>query len=266
MHALVVGGGGLVGSAFARAFAARGTPCVSVGRGDMAGVSGARCGLLVLCCGNPHKGRANADPAADFAASVAPIAHYVHAVRATRTVLVSSVDVYPDPGSLAGTDEDAPLDVRRMSPYGFHKYLAELCVLRFAPRPLVLRVPALVGPGLRKNAIFDHLAQRPLFVAGASRLNVLHTDDLAAHTLRLVERGVEGVLNLGATAGLAIDDLPGLTGLPNTFGPDAASHVQHYELAVARAGAHVGLCDSATAVRRHAAELATAAAVPAAVG
>ncbi|HWE25862.1 MAG TPA: pyridine nucleotide transhydrogenase, partial [Myxococcales bacterium] len=62
---------------------------------------------------------------------------------------VSTVDVFDHP---AGVDESAPADARQ--PYGTHRRLLEaLCAHEFST--LILRLPALFGPGLKKNALFD---------------------------------------------------------------------------------------------------------------
>jgi nucleoside-diphosphate-sugar epimerase len=106
-----------------------------------------------------------------------------------RYILLSSCDVYPDCSSPATTHEDQPLQVSRQSAYGFHKYLAELCVQHAAPDWLIARLGGFVGPGLRKNAIYDILHGGPLWLDPASELQFMPTDAAARIVLDLALGG-----------------------------------------------------------------------------
>jgi nucleoside-diphosphate-sugar epimerase len=106
---------------------------------------------LIACAGaRAEKWKANGDPVADLA-GIERLLSVLREVRAGRFVLVSTVDVFETP---AGVDESAPADARHA--YGRHRrMLEELCEERFAA--LVLRLPGLFGPGLKKNAVYDLL-------------------------------------------------------------------------------------------------------------
>ena len=68
-------------------------------------------------------------------------------------MLISTVDVYPSP---VGVDEDAPVDHAGAQPYGRHRRELELFAAeRFDT--LIVRLPGLFGPGLKKNIIYDFL-------------------------------------------------------------------------------------------------------------
>jgi hypothetical protein len=108
----------------------------------------------VVCAAAPaQKWMANRDPAADRRNIDALIGH-LDTLSCRRFVLVSTVDVF---GAPEGVDEDSLADERTLHPYGLHRRLLErFCAQRFE-RCLVLRLPGLVGPGLRKNVLFDFL-------------------------------------------------------------------------------------------------------------
>lgn len=253
MSVTLIGAKGLVGSAFARYFDKNNVPYVSVQRDQMQSVIGASCDLVINCAGNGHKGRANSDPAWDFRETVGSASHYVHAIDAKVFVHVSTVDVYADPGSEQTTEEMTASLSPFQSVYGFHKLLAEHCVQRFAKKALVLRLPALVGPNLRKNPIFDHFHEdKSLFIAGDSRLNIVHTDFVAEATLKLLNSGVsQGVFNLAASDSLKISDLPEISGLKNSFHEGAKENQQTYEVNTARVSNHLTLQSSADAVKAY---------------
>lgn len=109
----------------------------------------------VVCAGIPAvKWLANREPERDRAAIGALLA-VLESVRARRFVLISTVDVYPDPS--LPLDELAALAGLANQPYGRHRLEVEQFVAsRFAEHAIV-RLPALFGDGLKKNALFDLL-------------------------------------------------------------------------------------------------------------
>jgi len=109
----------------------------------------------IICAGIPAvKWLANKEPERDRNTIGALLAS-LETVRADRFVLVSTIDVYPDP-SRPLTEDDEPNGSLNHA-YGRHRLDAEAWVTkRFADR-LIVRLPALFGPGLKKNVLFDLL-------------------------------------------------------------------------------------------------------------
>lgn len=109
---------------------------------------------LIVCAGAPGvKWRANQQPDQDWA-SIELLIRCLDKCSAARFVLISTVDVYPLPQQV---DEDTAIDVDRCHPYGKHRLLLERFVAGRFPEHHILRLPALFGPGLRKNFLFDLL-------------------------------------------------------------------------------------------------------------
>lgn len=109
---------------------------------------------LVICSGLPAaKWVANREPEADLANARRLVANVCKATI-ERLVVISSVDVYPAP---CGVDEDSLIDRARQHPYGEHRLMLEEVMRARFPSVLVVRLPGLFGPGLRKNAVFDLL-------------------------------------------------------------------------------------------------------------
>jgi nucleoside-diphosphate-sugar epimerase len=108
---------------------------------------------LAVCCAAPaEKWRANREPQADWA-NLERLMSCLKTMKAARLILISTVDVFPVPH---GVDEDSPVHVADATPYGKHRYLLEeFARERF--NTLVVRLPGLFGPGLKKNVIFDFL-------------------------------------------------------------------------------------------------------------
>ena len=107
---------------------------------------------LAVCCAAPaQKWLANREPEQDRRGIEGLIAH-LDTLRCRSFVLISTVDVFKNP---RGATEDTPVDEAGLNPYGLHRRELEKYVADRFPGHLVVRLPGLVGPGLRKNVVFD---------------------------------------------------------------------------------------------------------------
>lgn len=110
---------------------------------------------LLICAGvSSVKWLANKDPEADRA-GIARLTGALAEVRAREFVLISTIDVYPDPS--AASDEAAILDPVANHAYGRHRLELERWITERFSDVRVVRLPALFGAGLRKNALYDLL-------------------------------------------------------------------------------------------------------------
>jgi len=199
MKVFLIGGTGLVGSAYARLFTASGIEHHIITRANYAEYVGQECDVLVNANGNSSKVLATREPITDFDASVRSGRLSLEDFRARKYVFLSSGDVYPRQETPDVTHEDQPLPVSGMSGYGFHKFIAESMVRQLHPDWIVMRMGGFVGPGLKKNAIFDMLNDMPVWLKPESELQFISTDTAARLVWRLVERGVGNeTVNLGA--------------------------------------------------------------------
>nr|WP_315445832.1 pyridine nucleotide transhydrogenase [uncultured Pseudomonas sp.] len=108
----------------------------------------------VVCAGAPaQKWIANREPQADLQKIQELIAH-LRTVKCDTFILISTVDVFKTP---VGVDEDSNVDEKELHAYGLHRRLLEKFVQEHFSKHLIVRLPGLVGPGLRKNVIFDFL-------------------------------------------------------------------------------------------------------------
>ncbi|WP_250509414.1 pyridine nucleotide transhydrogenase [Caballeronia sp. GACF4] len=108
----------------------------------------------VICTAAPaQKWIANREPEADLGNIEALIAH-LKTIECRRFTLISTVDVFKTP---VGVDEDTFVDETDLHAYGKNRRHLEKFVEAHFPEHLIVRLPGLVGPGLRKNVIFDFL-------------------------------------------------------------------------------------------------------------
>ena len=108
----------------------------------------------VVCSAAPaQKWIANCDPLADRQ-NIESLIEHLKTVTCKKFILISTVDVFKTP---IGVDEDTPIIEEGLHAYGLHRRLLEKFVESHFPNHLIVRLPGLVGPGLRKNVIFDFL-------------------------------------------------------------------------------------------------------------
>jgi nucleoside-diphosphate-sugar epimerase len=119
---------------------------------DIALIDGREFDLVVCAGATAAKWKANQEPEADRA-NVHRLMEHLARLRARRFILVSTVDVYPRPKDV---DEGSPIVPDPTNAYGTNRLeLEKFCQNRFDA--LVVRLPALFGQGLRKNAVYDLL-------------------------------------------------------------------------------------------------------------
>jgi nucleoside-diphosphate-sugar epimerase len=191
---VVLGGHGFVGSAFGRLLSRLNVPHRAVGRHEYADAARESCDVLINAAGNSVKYLADRDPVADFNQSVQLTVAAARDFSPRLYVLVSSVDVYADLRCASTTREDTPLDPMQASLYGFHKQLAESCVRRHATAWLIVRLAGMVGPGLRKNPVFDIVHDQPLRISPESKYQFMSTDDAADVVWQLVSTDVHNAV------------------------------------------------------------------------
>ena len=154
MKSALIGYTGFVGSTLTRSFnfdaLYRST--------NIANIEGEKFDLLI-CAGAPaKKWYANQHPEED-SNSVNKLIEHLSKVEAKYFVLISTVDVFRDPTYV---DELSEVEVSGLCPYGANRYRLERFVASAFDQHLIVRLPGLVGTGLKKNIIFDFLNHNQL--------------------------------------------------------------------------------------------------------
>ncbi len=109
---------------------------------------------LVVCAGAPaQKWLANKDPEGDLK-NINALIEILETVTAKNFILISTVDVLKNP---VNVNEDTDIATEGLHAYGLHRFYLEQAVREHFASSLVVRLPGLVGPGLKKNIIFDFL-------------------------------------------------------------------------------------------------------------
>lgn len=244
----ILGGNGFVGSGFVRHLNAINIPVTVIDRTNYDELIGAECDVFINANGNSKKFLAKDDPKAEFQASVASVRNSLVDFKFKKYVFLSTSDVYPDCSNSDITCEDMLLNVSQQSTYGFHKYIAELCVQHTAKDWLIFRQGGFVGPGLKKNAVFDVINGGKLWVNVESQFQFINTDDSARIIMELVFSHVTNqIFNLTAKGAISVSEIMRLAKVDDLDVDD--SPPVHYEISTKKVEQYVILPETFKSVQ-----------------
>ena len=108
----------------------------------------------VICAGAPaQKWLANKNPSEDLL-KINTLIDHLKTIHCEQFILISTVDVFSNPTQV---NEDSQVSESNLQAYGLHRRYLEKFVEEQFPNHLIIRLPGLVGPNLKKNIIFDFL-------------------------------------------------------------------------------------------------------------
>ena len=154
--------------------------------------------IVINANGNSKRYWANRHPLEDFMASTVSVYQSIFDFPCGTYIYISSPDVYTHHESTRMTRETVAIDPKALEPYGLHKYLSELIVMKYAKKFLILRCSMMLGMKLTKGPFFDVQQSMPLFVTTNSRLQLITTRTVADILESLLQSGVRNdVINIG---------------------------------------------------------------------
>lgn len=119
---------------------------------NIAEIDGREYDLVVSAGAGAEMWRINQDPQPDLD-NLNSLMDHLKTVKAKQFVLISSVCVFAD---FEGHDETTE-PTGDILPYGVHRLKLEAFVREHFPGALIVRLPGLFGPGLKKNVVYDLL-------------------------------------------------------------------------------------------------------------
>tara|TARA_Y100000310_G_C20640926_1_gene793840 strand:- start:443 stop:1159 length:717 start_codon:yes stop_codon:yes gene_type:complete len=138
---------------------------------------------LVVCAGvSSVKWKANQNPNQDFE-QIQRLVNNLSSSTFKKLVLVSTIAVY-----------DNPVD----NAYGRHRLYLETLLMNTYPDMAIIRLPALFGPGLKKNAIYDLMNKDYRFIPDPkSRFQYYCLDNIWRDIEKQIQLGIK-TLNINS--------------------------------------------------------------------
>jgi len=107
---------------------------------------------LIVCAGaNAEKWKANKYPKKDKE-NILYLIESLKKIKCKKFILISTVDVFKIPNNVY---ENTLIDENCLNAYGYNRRLLEKFIEKNFKNRIIVRLPALVGPGLKKNIVFD---------------------------------------------------------------------------------------------------------------
>lgn len=249
MKVTVIGVNGLAGSAFARILPPLGHECIGVTRHNYEKLKNTKTDILINANGGTSKPKAESDPIGEIDRTVITAMQFCRDFKFDQFVQISSGDVYSVLDDPEQNTEDTEIILDDLSAYGICKFLAESAVRKQCDKWLIVRPGGLLGPGLRKNPIFDLLTGDKLYVHPDSRFGYIHTDKLAWIIITLLEKNISNdVFNVCGKGLVSIRQVMEWTD-NESASYDDSREPSHYELNHDKIEQHCELPDSETTVR-----------------
>ena len=127
----LIGGTGLVGSAFLRYLKKNKLNFKLITRKNKINFYNKSCDILIDCNGNGSKRLGSLDPFFDFNASVNSVAENLMKIKFKKYIYISSVFTYSNLVNKNFTKENIKTNYETLIPYGFNKLIAELYVKKY---------------------------------------------------------------------------------------------------------------------------------------
>lgn len=202
----LLGHKGFVGSAIAKLLREKGEDFVGIDRENYRDFVGKECDIFINAGGSSKKRLADQDPRKDFDLNVLSTLNTLLDFRSKKYILVSSIDVYHDVRNPKNNTEKSEIETWLLSNYGFSKVLCEQIVTKYAKEWLIFRLGGMVGEGLKKNAVFDLLNIKSLYVNPKSEYQYINTADVAKIIYRLRNKRNE-IFNVCGDGTVMLEDV-----------------------------------------------------------
>tara|TARA_Y100000588_G_C14254316_1_gene924778 strand:+ start:779 stop:1732 length:954 start_codon:yes stop_codon:yes gene_type:complete len=116
---------------------------------------------LLVCAGvSAIKWLANKEPQEDLD-KINYLIDQLKTIKTKKIVLISTIDVYDTPINI---DESITPNSEQQDAYGRNRYHLEKWVMEHFDDYLIVRLPALIGTGLKKNFIYDAMTLIPSMI------------------------------------------------------------------------------------------------------
>jgi nucleoside-diphosphate-sugar epimerase len=177
-----------------------------------------------------EKWKANKFPEDDLK-NVEHLIDCLKAVRAKKVTLFSTVDVFSEPVQV---DENSTPKSAPGQEYGKHRLLFENFIRNHFAEVRIIRLPGLVGEGLKKNLIFDIKNNKPLSGFALESQFQFYPLERLGHDIEVVAAESPGVFHF-APEPVSVREVAETSGTPESLFASVSEGVVVYDFRTSRA-------------------------------
>ena len=203
----LIGGNGLIGSAFVKYFKKNKISFKNITRKNKKKFFNKKCDLIIDCNGNGSKRFGINNPLLDFKASVESVIENLCKIKFKKYLYISSCQVYEKVTIEKFSKESFKSDIKKINNYGFNKLIAENYVKKYSHKYLIIRLPYVIGPNLKRNPFYDLLYRKRSYLTLNSKINCIHTDSIAENCMKLINRNVNEIFNMGSRNTMKVSEI-----------------------------------------------------------
>ena len=203
----LIGGNGLIGSAFVKYFKKNKISFKNITRKNKKKFFNKKCDLIIDCNGNGSKRFGINNPLLDFKASVESVIENLCKIKFKKYLYISSCQVYEKVTIEKFSKESFKSDIKKINNYGFNKLIAENYVKKYSHKYLIIRLPYVIGPNLKRNPFYDLLYKKRSYLTLNSKINCIHTDSIAENCMKLINRNVNEIFNMGSRNTMKVSEI-----------------------------------------------------------
>ena len=166
--------------------------------------------IVINASGNSKKFLALDDPIIDLEQSLSITINVLSKINLDKCLLVqiSSVDVYHSNFDLDNTCEDRKIEFDKLSNYEASKFLSEKVVMKYAKSWLIFRLSGMVGENMKKNAIFDLINNKEIWIHPETSLQYIDTEEVSKIVSHVIDRNFKNdIFNISGKGSISIDDI-----------------------------------------------------------
>jgi len=203
----LIGGNGLIGSAFVRYFKKNKISYKNITRKNKKKFFNKKCDLIIDCIGNGSKSYGINNPLLDFKASVESVVENLCNIKFKKYLYISTCQVYENVTIEKFSKESFKSNTKKINNYGFNKLIAENYVKKYSDKYLIIRLPYVIGPNLRRNPFYDLLYKKRSYLTLNSKINCIHTDSIAENCIKLFKRHINETFNMGSRNTIKVSEI-----------------------------------------------------------
>ncbi len=177
-----------------------------------------KCDVFINCSTNSKKYLSTFKNDFDFKNTFLNILNSIKNYKFKKYLLISSCEVYNNSSNTFKNHENIEIDFKKLTSYGFNKFLGELLVKNCDKDWIILRCNGLIGDGMKKGPFFDLIKNKKIWVNKKSNFQYLSTIHVAKIINILLKKNIKNeIFNVSGKRNIKLSKLKIITNSKSKF-------------------------------------------------